>query len=571
MENKKLLLFDLDGTLLRDDKTISERTIRALRECRKRGMLIGVSTSRSEQNTLSFVEELKPDILITSGGALVKYQGEYIYRSGFSIEDTRRMIAAAGKVCGADCEITVDTIDAHYWNYKIDPKKQDKSWGDSIYTDFKDFRESALKICIEIFEENQAKQLQELFPECDCVRFSDGYWYKFTPREATKERAVMEVCAACGISTEEITAFGDDYADIGMLQLCGKGIAMGNAIDPVKQKADLVIGSNEEDGIAEYLERYFSLQDATVPQIHEICKVCLGEYPKTIERCGVGQGNYVYIVEYEKDKFVVRCSQENDAYKDTVYWLKQLASLNLPVPDVVAQGKYEAYEYLILTFLDGKDIGLVYTKLKAEEKKAIAKEIVQFQNRVATLKLPPKKPDWSWPAHIRYMLERAKERMARNGYFAVEKAVRLQEQMAQLEEYFSCVKPIAYLDDISSKNLLICKGRISGIIDIDWIGIGDKLTFAALTKMALLNLEYDTDYAEYLLEEMSVSDVEKRAFLFYTLMYCVDFMGERGMQFTDKTVEVSEQVINRLNRIYDKLWMEYIGTYTCKTCLGGSK
>lgn len=254
MENSRLLLFDLDGTLLRDDKTISQRTLKALWECRKKGILLGISTSRSEQNALSFVEELKPDILITSGGALVKHRDRYIYRSGFSREDTERMIETARKVCGADCEITVDTVDAHYWNYKVDPKNQDKSWGDSIYTDFRDFQESSLKICVEIFEECQAKQLQELFPECDCVRFSDGYWYKFTPKEATKERAVMEICAACKISTEDIIAFGDDYADIGMLQLCGKGIAMGNAIALVKQKADMVIGSNEEDGIAEYLE-----------------------------------------------------------------------------------------------------------------------------------------------------------------------------------------------------------------------------------------------------------------------------------------------------------------------------
>lgn len=55
-----------------------------------------------------------------------------------------------------------------------------------------------------------------------------------------------------------MTTFGDDYADIGMLQLCGRGIAMGNAINEVKEKANLVIGSNDEDGIAEYLEDSFS-------------------------------------------------------------------------------------------------------------------------------------------------------------------------------------------------------------------------------------------------------------------------------------------------------------------------
>lgn len=58
----------------------------------------------------------------------------------------------------------------------------------------------------------------------------------------------------CGFGTESIIAFGDDYADIGMLQLCGTGVAMGNAIDEVKDKADVVIGSNDEDGIAVFIE-----------------------------------------------------------------------------------------------------------------------------------------------------------------------------------------------------------------------------------------------------------------------------------------------------------------------------
>lgn len=253
MENYKLLLFDLDGTLLRSDKTISQTTLKALQKCREKGILIGVSTSRGEPNTLPFIAELQPDVLITSGGALVKYNGKYIYKAEFSSEETRQMISFAREVCGIGCEITIDTLDSHYWNYKINPKKQDHSWGDSIYTDFINFEKSSLKMCVEIFEDRQVRQLKKLLNGCDCIRFSDGYWYKFTKKTATKERAIMEICSACGIKSEEIIAFGDDYADIGMLELCGKGIAMGNAINEVKEKADRIIGSNDEDGIAEYL------------------------------------------------------------------------------------------------------------------------------------------------------------------------------------------------------------------------------------------------------------------------------------------------------------------------------
>lgn len=250
----KLLLFDLDGTLLQTDKTISKPTIQELENCRKHGIMIGVSTSRSEKNSMEFIAELNPDVVISSAGALVKYKEAYIYKAEFTKEETKALIKQARELCGEDCEITIDTVDNHYWNYKIDPKQQDKSWGESIYTDFCDFEHAALKMCVEIFDEKVAEQLRKKLPLCDCVRFSDGYWYKFTKKTATKENAILHLCEACGITTDDIIAFGDDFADIGMLKLCGIGIAMGNAIEEVKEIADCVIGDNDHDGIANYLK-----------------------------------------------------------------------------------------------------------------------------------------------------------------------------------------------------------------------------------------------------------------------------------------------------------------------------
>ena len=252
--NCKLLLFDLDGTLLQTDKTISKQTMIELENCRKQGIMIGVSTSRSETNSMEFLAELNPEVVISSAGALVKFNDTYIYKAEFSVEETRDLIKIAREICGAECEITIDTVDGHYWNYKIDPKQQDKSWGDSIYTDFTEFEMPSLKMCVEIFEENAAKILQAKLPECDCVRFSDGYWYKYTKKTATKENSILCMCEVCGITTDDIIAFGDDYADIGMLKLCGIGVAMGNAIDEVKAITDCVIGDNDHDGIADYLK-----------------------------------------------------------------------------------------------------------------------------------------------------------------------------------------------------------------------------------------------------------------------------------------------------------------------------
>lgn len=215
-----------------------------------------------------------------------------------------------------------------------------------------------------------------------------------------------------------------------------------------------------------------------------------------IERCSVGIANYVFIVSTANEKFVLRCSKDENAYKDTVYWLNRLSVCEIPIPIVLSEGKYKDYSYLILSYIRGDDIGNVYCKLNDSEKKQIAKEVVKIQRKVSRL-------------------------------------------------------------DISTKNLLIYEGNVSGIIDIDWMGFGDMLTFVALTRVSLLNMDLDTKYIDYLLDEIRPNTIEYKAFIFYCLIYCVDFMGERGMQFLDKTIPVNENIIERLNDIFDFLMEEW--------------
>ena len=255
IKNSKLLLFDLDGTLLRSDKIISDNTIETLEKCRKTGLLIGVSTSRSQQNSLKYIAEFAPEIIVSSGGALITYKNEPVYKAEFSVNEVNRIIRTAREICGADCEITVDTLDSHYWNYKIDPKAVDKQWEGTVYCDFsEDFPEPSLKICVEIADDEIAHRLCSELKEYDSIRFTDGNWYKFTKKEATKENAIAKLCEILGISEKNVMAFGDDLADIGMLKMCGIGVAMGNAVDEVKEVSDIVIGTNDEDGIAVFLD-----------------------------------------------------------------------------------------------------------------------------------------------------------------------------------------------------------------------------------------------------------------------------------------------------------------------------
>ena len=253
----KFLLFDLDETLLRSDKTFSPRTLEALRQCREKGVLIGVSTSRAEHNCLDFLPVLQPDILIASGGAVIKHHNAYIFTAEFSPVETRSIIDSARAIFGEDYQITLDTLDGHYWNYKVDPTIDDPTWGKPIHTDYSDFTGGALKLCVQILDLSMADAFAATLPECDFRRFSGSPWHKITKKNVTKESAVRFACDHFGIDLKDTAAFGDDTPDIGMLQLCGTGVAMGNAVEAVKAAADIVIGTNDEDGIAKFLEEYY--------------------------------------------------------------------------------------------------------------------------------------------------------------------------------------------------------------------------------------------------------------------------------------------------------------------------
>ena len=86
------------------------------------------------------------------------------------------------------------------------------------------------------------------------------------------------------------------------------------------------------------------------------------------------------------------------------------------------------------------------------------------------------------------MLDRAYELISINNCFDVAKVIEVRKIQKEMQTYIFSIRPITYLDDISTKNLLIQNGHVSGVIDIDWIGIGDMLTFVALTKVFLIRL-----------------------------------------------------------------------------------
>lgn len=252
----RLILFDLDDTLLHSDKTISSYTQRVLRACQAQGILVAFATARGESNIRPFVELARPDIVISSGGALIRCHGEIIAAQTFTAEETAAILAAGIRLMGKDCLITVDGLDAYYGNYLADAGGLLTGWGEVRSADFSVFREPSLKICVHLPDDNRARQVAAAVPGCDWLRFSGSQWYKFTKANVTKEHAAALLSELLRIDAADMLAFGDDYSDIGMLRYCGTGAAVANAIPEVKAAADIQVGSQDEDGPAAYLAEH---------------------------------------------------------------------------------------------------------------------------------------------------------------------------------------------------------------------------------------------------------------------------------------------------------------------------
>lgn len=246
----KMILLDLDGTLLRSDGSISDRTKQVLRNCQDRGIYVVFATARNWIGAERYIEEIQPDYEITTGGTLIHRHGEQIYSSSLEMEDTnqivRDLIAYNPKT-----EITVATGRQVFWNslHISESEKLHKA----VYNDYREpLSCKANKILAELPNYEIAEEIANK-NHCRLQSYRGENWYAFMPEGAGKVQAIKELAKILAISLDDIVAFGDDINDVEMLKMCGTGVAVANAVSQVQTIADSITLSNDENGVAEWL------------------------------------------------------------------------------------------------------------------------------------------------------------------------------------------------------------------------------------------------------------------------------------------------------------------------------
>ena len=247
MTGIKLIVTDLDNTLLRNDKTISGYTVDVFRRVRDLGVLVAFATARSLEGSQDYRIALNPDGDIVSGGCLV-LAGRQLLRSYYLPEPQGTALLA--ELCAYPLvkRVAARSLNAGYSNIPMEEGR--------IFSDFlSPLPEKLFHCSCRTDDDAFMKSIAARYPEFSVIHFSDSSdFYDINPKNATKINGVKILSEHFNINISEIAAFGDDYNDIAMLGECGVGVAMNNAITECKAVSDYVCGDCDDDGVAKWLE-----------------------------------------------------------------------------------------------------------------------------------------------------------------------------------------------------------------------------------------------------------------------------------------------------------------------------
>ena len=275
----------------------------------------------------------------------------------------------------------------------------------------------------------------------------------------------------------------------------------------------------------------------------EIAARFAGERIRGVTRFPTGLAHFVYDVVLEGGgPLVVRIAASPEvSFEGAVHWSGMLRPLGVPLPALLEAGERGGHAYLVLERLPGTDLGLAYGSLTAQEKRGIAAGVVDAQRRVGALAEGGgygyvARPDgpfrWRrWPELLHASLERSRRRMRAAGAFDPDLALPLERAIARRSAVLEAIAPRAFLDDTTTKNVLVHGGRLSGIVDVDCVCYGDPLFPLALTRTALLDQEKSTDYVDAWCDLLQLGGEERARVSLYTALFCLDFMGEVGHRF----------------------------------------
>lgn len=300
----------------------------------------------------------------------------------------------------------------------------------------------------------------------------------------------------------------------------------------------------------------------TIRDARRIARTTCGQELAGITRYDTGLCHWVYrCTTCTDDTFVLRIghSQNNRYIEGGITISRLLANHSLPVARVLDGNPHPGdgeLPWMTVHHLPGDDLGDVYADLTTADKKQLARRVVQIQRTVARLASPNHfgyvhNPTASaqfrtWDQFVDRLVTRSLTWLAETDVDADAESTLVKRRLEQFRPILRNIGPTPFLDDLTTKNVLVHRGNLSGIIDVDELCFGDPLIWVGLTRMSLLNAGHDADYTQFLLDELDADDADRQRCDFYTGLFAFVFLSEQGMGFNSPDGTVDPRQIARL-------------------------
>lgn len=261
--NIKLIVFDLDDTLLNSDSSISPRTYQAIQQVVAKGIKVTLATGRMYSSAIPFARSLGLGIpVISYNGALISSypSGERLFHNPIKQEVARQVMQLCRErqwyiQTYINDVLYVKEIDKRAELYARITGAKPIPVGDRLYTML-----GAPTKMLAIAEPGEIELLKEGFHtqlgNVLCIAESTPNFLEINDPAVNKGAALRFVASRLNINRQEIMTFGNGINDIEMLSYSGWGVAVSNAPSAVKNIARLVTGSNDEEGVADVIEKY---------------------------------------------------------------------------------------------------------------------------------------------------------------------------------------------------------------------------------------------------------------------------------------------------------------------------
>ena len=254
--SRYIIALDVDETLLKDDKSLSNRNKQAIQLCKSLGAYVAISSARGYGSCEKIAREISADFVCCQSGNMIvdMKTGETIYKKGFSKDEIIDMIKTFSRFTQ---NIIVDSTRNLYGGIGDETAK---FWG-VIPMELESIPQiEVFKACVwydENVEEEIVKYCSDHKYVCRPMRGSP--FMLITPQNSDKYYALEKLANILNVDIKNVMAFGDDDSDLMSIEKVGIGVAMANSRETVLQKAKNVTSSNNDDGVAEFLEKFFKL------------------------------------------------------------------------------------------------------------------------------------------------------------------------------------------------------------------------------------------------------------------------------------------------------------------------